>query len=53
MIIKKLFPDIDVVGNESHPRSGAFEVSLNDKLIYSKFETDTFPAEKEINEWFI
>ena len=27
---------------------GAFEVSLDDKLVYSKLETGRFPEEKEI-----
>ena len=52
-IIKKLVPNSTICGNETSPRSGAFEVSLNGKLIYSKFRTNKFPLEEEIKEWFI
>ena len=38
--------------NSTPPRSGAFEVSLNDKLVYSKFKTGDFPQESEIRSWF-
>ena len=39
-IIKKLKPNVIVNGNQNAPRSGAFEITINDKLVYSKFETD-------------
>ena len=52
-IIKKIVPNSTIAGNEASPRSGAFEVSLNGKLIYSKFKTNKFPLEEEIKEWFI
>jgi selT/selW/selH-like putative selenoprotein len=39
-----------VNGNQNAPRSGAFEITINDKLVYSKFETDTFPNEQEIEK---
>ena len=52
-IIKKIIlENIQVIGNESPPRSGAFEISLNGKLIYSKFSTGEFPNEATIKEWF-
>ncbi len=51
-IIKKLIPEIQVTGNESPPRSGAFEVSKNDNLVYSKFDTGDFPDESTIESWF-
>ena len=35
-------------GNQKNPRSGAFEITINDKLSYSKFETQIFPNEEEI-----
>ena len=47
-IIKKYNPSINITGNEKPPRSGAFEITIEDKLIYSKFETNNFPSEKEI-----
>ncbi len=51
-IIKKCNPQAEVVGNSNPPRSGAFEVSLNDELVYSKFKTGEFPQESEIKTWF-
>ena len=51
-IIINLIPNVIIEGNEIYPRSGAFEVSLNNKLIYSKFETGEFPTMEEINKWF-
>ena len=40
------------MGNEITPRSGAFEVTINNKMVYSKFETGVFPTENEITHWF-
>ena len=50
--IKQLMPDIKVEGNSKPPRSGAFEVTLDGKLVYSKFQTGNFPNSKEITSWF-
>jgi len=47
-IIKEINPTIKIYGNQHPPRSGAFEIQLNDKLVFSKFSTDNFPTEKEI-----
>ena len=47
-IIKKINPNYIINGNQNNPRSGAFEITINDKLIYSKFETQAFPNEEEI-----
>ena len=47
-IIKQLNPKCSIIGNKISPRSGAFEITINEKLIYSKFETQTFPNEEEI-----
>ena len=47
-IIKKINPNYIIIGNQNTPRSGAFEIKINDKLIYSKFETQAFPNEEEI-----
>ena len=49
-IIKTLNSNIMITGNQTPPRSGAFEITINNKLVYSKFETNTFPNEKEIEE---
>ena len=34
--IKKIMPNAQVTGNSNPPRSGAFEVTLDGKLVYSK-----------------
>ena len=47
-IIQSINSDIEVSSNQQPPRSGAFEISLNNKLIYSKFQTGKFPTEEEI-----
>ena len=51
-IINKKYPDIVVVGNECKPRTGSFEITINNVLKYSKFQTDQFPDESEIMNWF-
>ena len=50
--IKKIIPDARVQGNSKPPRSGAFEVTIDDKLVYSKFETGGFPQKSDIKNWF-
>ena len=50
-IIKNLNPQVQVIGNESPPRSGAFEVSKNGELIFSKFDKGSFPDESTIKNW--
>ena len=47
-IIKKYTSKYKIKGNEQPPRSGAFEITLDNKLVYSKFETNKFPTEEEI-----
>ncbi len=51
-IIKKTFPKAKIRGNDKPPRSGSFEVTINNKLIYSKLSTGTFPEEIDILDWF-
>ncbi len=50
--IKKIIPEAKVQGNAKPPRSGAFEVTIDNKLVYSKFKTGEFPQERDINSWF-
>ena len=50
--IKTVYPNASIKGNSTPPRSGAFEVTINDKLVYSKFKTGTFPTKSDINTWF-
>jgi len=51
-LIKLMQPHAKIEGNSTPPRSGAFEVSLNNELVYSKFKTGEFPKESEIRSWF-
>ncbi len=51
-LIKTIAPHASIKGNLTPPRSGAFEITLNDNLVYSKFKTGEFPQESEINSWF-
>lgn len=50
-IITKHYPDSNIESNISPPRTGSFEVTINNKLKYSKFETNEFPNENEIISW--
>ena len=50
-IIKQKDKNIKVIGNNIPPRSGAFEVIINNKLVYSKFSTNSFPDKDEILNW--
>tara|TARA_B100001142_G_scaffold88365_1_gene90215 strand:- start:1078 stop:1248 length:171 start_codon:yes stop_codon:yes gene_type:complete len=49
--IKKISPIAHIKGNESNPRSGAFEITINNKLVYSKFKTKKFPSKEEIKDF--
>ena len=51
-IIKKIVHNAKIKGNTKTPRSGAFEVIIENKLIYSKFHTGEFPQESDIKKWF-
>ena len=50
--IKKIMPSAQVEGNAKLPRSGAFEVTIDEKLVYSKFKTGNFPNTGDIKSWF-
>lgn len=50
--IHNINSSIEIKGNESSPRSGSFEVSVNNILVYSKFKTGVFPTVEEIKSWF-
>ena len=50
--IKKIMPSAQVEGNANPPRSGAFEITLDEKLVYSKFQTGNFPTIGDIKSWF-
>ena len=50
--IKNIVPEAKVQGNAKPPRSGAFEVTIDEKLVYSKFQTGNFPNTGDIKSWF-
>ena len=50
--INNLFPKYKVTGNNTPPRSGAFEVTLNQKVLFSKFDSGNFPTTEDIKNWF-
>ena len=47
-ILKQIKPNCTIEGNNKTPRSGSFEIKINNNLVYSKFKTATFPTEKDI-----
>ena len=50
--IKKINSNAIINGNTSPPRNGAFEVTIDGKLVYSKFQTGDFPTSEDISSWF-
>ena len=50
--IKKYKPDAIIKGNSNPPRRGAFEISINGELVFSKFEKGDFPTIDDIESWF-
>ena len=51
-IIEEINPQANISGNDNPPRSGAFEVKINEELIFSKFSTGAFPTKEIIKSWF-
>ena len=51
-IILSINQSINVKGNKSIPRTGSFEVVMNNQLVFSKLKTERFPNEREIYSWF-
>ena len=45
-------PNAYIQGNKTPPRSGAFEVTIDGALVYSKLQTEDFPNRKDISSWF-
>ena len=46
--IETILPNAIVNGNITHPRSGSFEVKINDRLVFSKLLTNQFPTDNDI-----
>ena len=51
-IINKFYPGFKVSGNDYTPRSGAFEVTIDNQIVFSKFKTGDFPSDSEIKKLF-
>ena len=49
--IKSLLPNAIINGNKIPPRSGAFEVTIDGKLVFSKFQKGGFPKSNDIINW--
>ncbi len=47
-IIKNISPNLNISSNRKYPRSGAFEIEINGKIVYSKLKTYKFPSEEDI-----
>ena len=47
-IIKRINSSYKIEGNSIYPRSGAFEIELNGKTIFSKLTSGEFPTKEEI-----
>ena len=50
-IIKKENAELTITQNDTPPRTGSFEVTIDDNVVYSKFKTNNFPTEDEILGW--
>jgi len=51
-IITKIRANSTIIGNPIPPRSGAFEVKINNILVFSKLSKNQFPTKNEIISWF-
>ncbi|MAZ67938.1 MAG: hypothetical protein CMG49_00865 [Candidatus Marinimicrobia bacterium] len=51
-MIKSYNLNVKISGNSIEPRSGAFEIEIDGKLVFSKFQTKKFPDSEEIYSWF-
>ena len=49
-IIKEIKSNVTILSNQKAPRSGAFEITIDGKLVYSKFFTNKFPNRKILNQ---
>lgn len=51
-LIGSLVPNAVIVGNETEPRSGSFEVEVEGKIVFSKFSNERFPDKSDVLTWF-
>ena len=50
-IINEVNPDASIASNATYPRSGAFEVTIDRKLVFSKLTNNRFPSKEEVKSW--
>lgn len=50
-LIRSIDGSIQILGNQKPPRSGSFEVTINEEVVFSKFESGGFPNESEVRSW--
>ena len=50
-LIYSLVSDVNISSNEGGHRTVSFEVTIDDSLVFSKFDTQRFPTEDEIKSW--
>ena len=51
-IISSFNKNVNIIGNFTPPRTGSFEISIDDKLVFSKLSSGKFPSSSEIYSWF-
>ena len=51
-LIKNVKSTAKIIGNPMPPRSGAFEITIDGKQIFSKFENGRFPSDSDVNSCF-
>jgi len=51
-IILSFKDNVEIIGNCNPPRTGSFEVLFNEKLVFSKLNSGSFPKPEEIYSWF-
>ena len=50
-IINEINQDAIIASNSTYPRSGAFEVTIDRELVFSKLTKNRFPTYEEIKSW--
>ncbi len=51
-LIKSIDSNVLISSNQKPPRSGAFEVTINKEVVFSKLKNGSFPNKEQVNSWF-
>ena len=51
-IVLSFKQSVNIIGNSNPPRTGAFEILINGRLVFSKLNSGNFPTSSEIYSWF-